>query len=284
MEKLVPPIVLLLTRQNGHQQQSETKLTTSNQCAVLEEQVVALTAQLRKANRALRAAALSALAALIDRRSPDVPAPILADAVARAGEQITPAEVALSTTTLRLSADALRGGARDLIVLSEAAAGETLPRALDLTAAPLLRPETCRALERFYAALADTGADAARFEVLCDAISAAGVRSEGTGLATAARCIAALCVGNQGRQNEILEAQIDALQQRQTTATQSNASAAKMTQVRFAFRVVGEVGLRGGLHAAHAEQVHSLIDVALQDENLADVAAFALGGICIYWG
>lgn len=212
---------------------------------------------------------LSTLAVLVRARARDVPLATLAAAVGRAGAQIDAGEVALSTTALRLAADALR--VRPEPALSEAAAAAALPGALTLTAAPLLRPETCRALEEFFGAFVDSGTPAARFEALCDAIAQAGARDDGAGVDAAARCIAALCAGSGGAGARVLDAQLAAMEAR-------DASSKKLASLRLAFRVVGEAGLRGGLDGERARRAHALADAALRDEALADAAGFVLGG------
>ncbi|KAK2079470.1 hypothetical protein QBZ16_003162 [Prototheca wickerhamii] len=170
------------------------------------------------------------LAVLVRARARDVPLATLAAAVGRAGAQIDAGEVAQSTTALRLAADALR--ARPEPALSEAAAAAALPGALALTAAPLLRPETCRALEEFFGAFVDSGHPAASFEALCDAIAQAGARDDGAGVDAAARCIAALCAGSGGAGAQVLDAQLAAMEAR-------DASSKKLASLRLAFRVVG---------------------------------------------
>ncbi|KAF8067210.1 CAND1 [Scenedesmus sp. PABB004] len=240
--------------------------------AVLEPVTAELTSFLRKANRLLRQASLTALDALCAKLGGAL-APDAAEAVVgEAAGLVSDSDLSLAALSLKLCVTLLQAQPG----VAAEVAGKVLPAALALVRSPLLQGAALAELQALFPALAGTGAPAASTEALLSALLDEG---RGRGAASSdgsarqaqgavAACAAVLVVAAGPKQVDATVKQLLQMLKSADPASQ-----------RLALLCLGEVGRRSDLskHAAVEGAVQGALSSDSEDTKAA--ASLALGGV-----
>jgi cullin-associated NEDD8-dissociated protein 1 len=246
---------------------------------------------LRKANRPLRQASLTALDALVVHHAAALRDPDAVALVSEAASLVSDSDMALASLALALSASVVRCAG-----FPDAAAqvcALVLPAALGLVRSPLMQKQALSSLQAFFAALVSAKLPGASFEALLSSLmdpkktfgGGGGAGGEDSGAAatgavavgrSAAKCVAAVCasVGPAATASTVatLIAELE-------TPRQGGGGREDL----LALLCLGELGRRADLSSsgAAADGLEKVLLAAFDSpgEELKSAASFALGGV-----
>ncbi|PRW59351.1 cullin-associated NEDD8-dissociated 1 isoform B [Chlorella sorokiniana] len=234
--------------------------------SVLAPALAELTTFLRKANRQLRQAALTALEAIVRKDGSRVDPAVLQSALEEAASLVNEGDLLVTALSLGFATTALR----EQPACADTVVDKVLPQALALVKSPLLQGAALEALQAFFQALVGSGARATSAESLLEQLRAAGTEAEASKSAqhAAAQCYAVLsAAAGQSDVNATVQRLIGVLQDpKQDDNTK-----------RFALLCVGELGRRADVTAFPA--LPDVLTSALNQELIAESASTALGGV-----
>lgn len=233
---------------------------------ILPQALAELTSFLRKANRQLRLAALSALTALIARDGPRADPAALEATVAETAALVNDGDLAVAAAALRLVETVVKEQTRAVGAVCD----KLLEPAVALVGSPLLQGGVLEALQSLLSALAQSGAPEASFDRLFHMLSVAGTApNAGPGAPmAAARCAAVLCrSAGQDKVEATARSLLAALEAQNTN------DAAR----RFALLCLGELGR--GCDLTSFPALPDMLTSALTSEAVAEAASLALGGV-----
>jgi cullin-associated NEDD8-dissociated protein 1 len=234
--------------------------------SIVPQALAELTTFLRKANRQLRLASLSALTALVARGGPRTDPAALESTVAEAANLVNDADLAVAAAALRLIETVVKEQTRAVGAVCE----KVLQPAVALVGSPLLQGGVLEALQSLLSALEQSGDAEASFDTLFGMLSAAGTdAAAGPGAPmAAARCAAVLCrSAGQDKVQSTAKTLLSALE----TPKTDDASR------RFALLCLGELGR--GSDLTSFPSLPTALTSALASEAVAEAASFALGGV-----
>ncbi len=234
--------------------------------SIVPQALAELTTFLRKANRQLRLASLSALTSLVARGGARTDPAALEGTVAEAANLVNDADLAVAAAALRLVKTVVKEQTRAVGAVCE----KVLQPAVALVGSPLLQGGVLEALQSLLSALEQSGDAEASFDRLFEMLSAAGTAANtapGAPMA-AARCAAVLCQSaGQDKVESTAKTLLAALEARKTD------DAAR----RFALLCLGELGRGSDLTSFIT--LPTALTSALASEPIAEAASFALGGV-----
>lgn len=234
--------------------------------SVLAPALAELTTFLRKANRQLRQAALTALEAIVRKDGSRVDPAVLQSALEEAASLVNEGDLLVTALSLGFATTALR----EQPACADTVVDKVLPQALALVKSPLLQGAALEALQAFFQVLVGSGAKATSAESLLEQLRAAGTEAEASKSAqhAAAQCYAVLsAAAGQSDVNATVQRLIGVLQDpKQDDNTK-----------RFALLCVGELGRRADVTAFPA--LPDVLTSALNQELIAESASTALGGV-----
>jgi cullin-associated NEDD8-dissociated protein 1 len=234
--------------------------------SIVPQALAELTTFLRKANRQLRLASLSALTALVARGGARTDPAALESTVAEAANLVNDADLAVAAAALRLVETVVKEQTRAVGAVCE----KVLQPAVALVGSPLLQGGVLEALQSLLSALEQSGDAEASFAKLFQMLSAAGTATNAAPGApmAAARCAAVLCQSaGQDKVNTTAKTLLASLE----SPTTDDATR------RFALLCLGELG-RGSDLTSFASLPTALTS-ALSSEAIAEAASLALGGV-----
>lgn len=234
--------------------------------SIVPQALAELTTFLRKVNRQLRLASLSALTALMDREGARTDPAALESTVAETSNLVDDADLAVAAAALRLVETVVKEQTRAVGAVCE----KVLQPAVALVGSPLLQGGVLEALQSLLSTLEQSGSPEASFDRLFEMLSAAGTAptaAPGAPMA-AARCAAVLCSSaGQDKVHATAKTLLAALESSETDdATR-----------RFALLCLGELGRSSDL-TSFATLPNALTS-ALASEAIAEAASLALGGV-----
>lgn len=234
--------------------------------SVLAPALAELTSFLRKANRQLRQAALSALEAIASKDGSKVDPAVLQSALEEAASLVNEGDLLVTALSLGFATTALR----EQPACAATVCSKVLPQAIALVKSPLLQGAALEALQAFFQALVTTGAPGASAEALLSQLTAAGTDGEASKSAqhAAAQCFAVLSsAAGQDSVNSTVQRLLGVLQD----------ASLDDSHKRFALLCIGELGRRANLTAFPA--LPNALTAALGSELIAESASMALGGV-----
>ena len=238
---------------------------------ILPQALSELTSFLRKANRQLRLAALTALTALVSRESPHIESTALESTVSEAAALVNDADLAVADLALRLVETVVK----EQTCVIDAVCDKVLVPAVTLVGSPLLQGSVLEALQSLLAALAQRGSEKASFDRLLEMLWQAGTAAGGDGAGggggaptAAARCTAALCHRSGEKKVETTVATL--LRALENSATDDATR-------RFALLCIGELGR--GSDLTNFPTLPAALTSSLSSEAVAEAASLALGSV-----
>jgi len=234
--------------------------------SIVPQALAELTTLLRKANRQLRLASLSALNALVARGGARTDPAALESTVGETANLVNDADLAVAAAALRLIETVVKEQTRAVGAVCE----KVLHPAVALVGSPLLQGGVLEALQSLLSALEQSGSPEASFDRLFEMLSAAGTATTaapGAPLA-AARCAAVLCSSaGQDKVQSTAKTLLAALE----------SSKADDASRRFALLCLGELGR--GSDLSPFTTLPTALTSALASEAIAEAASLALGGV-----
>ncbi|KAK9861770.1 hypothetical protein WJX84_007141 [Apatococcus fuscideae] len=235
---------------------------------VIEPVLTELTSFMRKANRPLKQASLSAMEALVARHGARKE-----QAAVQAMEAVSPI---ISETDLVLTALALRFCTtllRQQRTLGPHVTQRILPQALALIKSPMLQGTALEAMQAFFAALVSLGVKEASAPKLIEAIVGSAKAESHAAKQAAAQCIAALAIAEGAAQVSVtVKIMLDILQGQRGDAGSRY----------LALLALGEVGRTTDLSGY--DGVSQAVTGALEGSSLDELrtaASSALGGLAV---
>lgn len=235
---------------------------------VLEPLLAELTGFLRKANRVLRQASLSALEVLIAGHGSNIQPGTLKAAVDEVAPLVNDTDLLIAALSLTFCTTLLQRQPQQSGLVTD----RVLPAAMTLSKSPLLQGSALHSLQIFFQTLVASKAKSASFEALLAALLAAGHDSQvgKTAQHNIAQCIAVLCTAAGPNQtSNTVKALLSAVQGSDETAS------------RLALFSLGEIGRCTDL--SKFKQLQSVLTSSLDSssEDVKAVASQALGGVAI---
>ncbi|DBB08467.1 hypothetical protein WJX82_000009 [Trebouxia sp. C0006] len=239
-----------------------------NLSPVLEPLLAELTSFLRKANRVLRQASLSALEVLIAGHGSNIQPGTLKAAVDEVAPLVNDTDLLIAALSLTFCTTLLQRQPQQSALVTD----RVLPAAMTLSKSPLLQGSALHSLQIFFQTLVASKAKSASFEALLAALLAAGHDSQvgKTAQHNIAQCIAVLCTAAGPNQtSNTVKALLSAVQGSDETAS------------RLALFSLGEIGRCTDL--SKFKQLQSVLTSSLDSssEDVKAVASQALGGVAI---
>ncbi|PSC76088.1 cullin-associated NEDD8-dissociated 1 isoform B [Micractinium conductrix] len=234
--------------------------------SVLAPALAELTSFLRKANRQLRQASLSALDAIVTKDGSRVEDAVLMLALEEAAALVNEGDLLVTALSLGFATTALR----EQPTCAATVCDKVLPQAIALVKSPLLQGSALEALQAFFHALVSSGAKGASADQLLGHLTVAGTEPDASRSAqhAAAQCFAVLSAASgQGGVNATVERLLRVLQDPKQDDTHK----------RFALLCIGELGRRADFSAFPT--LPDLLTAALGSELIAESASTALGGV-----
>lgn len=233
---------------------------------IVPQALAELTTFLRKANRQLRLASLSALTALVARGGSRTDPAALESTVAETANLVNDADLAVAAAALRLVETVVKQQTRAVGAVCE----KIMHPAVALVGSPLLQGGVLEALQSLLSALEQSGSAEASFDRLFEMLSAAGTATAAAPGApmAAARCAAVLC--RSAGQDKVQSTAKTLLAALETSETDDATR-------RFALLCLGELGR--GCDLTSFSGLPTALTSALASEAIAEAASFALGGV-----
>ncbi|KAL3163066.1 hypothetical protein ABBQ32_009489 [Trebouxia sp. C0010 RCD-2024] len=235
---------------------------------VMEPLLAELTGFLRKANRVLRQAALSAIEVLIASHGSSMQPSSLQAAVEEVAPLVNDTDLLIAALSLTLCTTLLQRQPQQSSLVTD----RVLPPAMALSKSPLLQGTALASLQTFFQTLVASKAKNASFEALLSALLAAGHDKQvgKTAQHNIAQCIAVLCTAAGPSQTSTTVKSL-------LSAVEGNDEAAS----RLALFSLGEIGRCTDLSKFKQLQTVLTSSLGSSSEEVKAVASQALGGVAI---
>lgn len=235
---------------------------------VLEALCQELTGFLRKANRVLRQASLSALEVLIAGHGANIQSSTMKATIEEVSPLVNDTDLLIAALSLTFCTTLLQRQPQQSTLVTD----RVLPPAMALSKSPLLQGSALQSLQTFFQTLVQTKAKSASFDALLSALLAAGHDSQvgKTAQHNIAQCIAGLCTtAGANATNTTVNSLLSAVQGNDATAS------------RLALYSVGEIGRCTDL--TKFKQLQKVLTSSLDStsEDVKAAASQALGGVAI---